>query len=408
MTLQEAKEKLAIKDQNHVLKFFDELTQNEQAALLEQIESIDLSVLEAMGDVDATKQRGEIRPIDVKTIPEIQAHEATFRRIGIDAIRRGKVAAVLLAGGMGSRLGSKEPKGMFNIGIRKERSIFQCLFENLMQVVKQTGVWIHLYVMTSENNHDATIYFLYRHQFFGYDPAHLHFFKQSLSISTDYEGKIFLENKGRIATSPNGNGGWYASLHKAGFIDQIHEQGIEWFNVFSVDNVIQRIADPCFVGATIEASVPVGAKVIAKNARDERLGVMCLEDGLPSIVEYYDLSDEMMDARGADGEWLYRFGVILNYLFRESDLSRIYQQSLPTHVVNKKIRHIDSHGNPVEPTEPNGYRYETLVLDMIRLLGSCLPYEVVREKEFAPVKNPSGVDSVETARELLKQNGVDI
>ena len=49
-----------------------------------------------------------------------------------------------------------------------------------------------------------------------------------------------------------------------------------------------------------------------------------------------------------------------------------------------------------------------LAVDLIKLMGSALPFEVVREKEFAPIKNKTGVDSVESARELLKQNGVEL
>ena len=145
-----------------------------------------------------------------------------------------------------------------------------------------------------------------------------------------------------------------------------------------------------------------------KAAPDEKVGVMCLEDGKPSIVEYYELTKEMMDAKNAKGDPAYNFGVILNYLFGVSDLERIVGKNLPLHIVEKKIPYIDENGNLVKPEKPNGYKFESLVLDMIHELDSCLPFEVVREKEFAPIKNATGVDSVESARELLKKNGVAI
>ena len=135
---------------------------------------------------------------------------------------------------------------------------------------------------------------------------------------------------------------------------------------------------------------------------------MCLEDGKPSIVEYYELTKEMMDAKNAKGDPAYNFGVILNYLFRVSDLEGIVGKNLPLHIVEKKIPYIDENGNLVKPEKPNGYKFEGLVLDMIHELDSCLPFEVVREKEFAPIKNATGIDSVESARELLKKNGVAI
>ena len=49
-----------------------------------------------------------------------------------------------------------------------------------------------------------------------------------------------------------------------------------------------------------------------------------------------------------------------------------------------------------------------LVLDMINMMDDCLAYEVDRTYEFAPIKNKTGVDSVDTARELLKKNGVEL
>jgi UDP-N-acetylglucosamine/UDP-N-acetylgalactosamine diphosphorylase len=217
---------------------------------------------------------------------------------------------------------------------------------------------------------------------------------------------VYLEGKGRIATSPNGNAGWFRSLVNAGLLEGVHEQGIEYLNIFAVDNVLQRIADPAFVGACMDRDVDVGAKVVAKAAPDESIGVMCLEDGKPSIVEYYEMTDEIMHSKNEKGELAYRFGVILNYLFKVSALEEILNKELPMHVVSKKIPHLNEKGELVKPDAPNGYKFEQLVLDMIHQLDSCLPYEVVREREFAPIKNKTGIDSVESARKLCEQNGI--
>ena len=195
---------------------------------------------------------------------------------------------------------------------------------------------------------------------------------------------------------------------KNNLLDTIKNFDIEWLNVFAVDNVCQRICDPKFIGATLLEKRTVGAKVVKKATRDERVGVICLEDGKPSIVEYYELTDEMMDLADERGERVYNFGVILNYLFNVDELVEIVNKSLPYHVVEKKIPYVDENGNTVKPESPNGYKFEQLVLDMIHLADSCLPYEVVREREFAPIKNKTGVDSVESARELLKKNGVEL
>ncbi|MDO5702960.1 MAG: UTP--glucose-1-phosphate uridylyltransferase, partial [Lachnospiraceae bacterium] len=139
-----------------------------------------------------------------------------------------------------------------------------------------------------------------------------------------------------------------------------------------------------------------------------KVGALCLEDGKPSIVEYYDMTPELLEAKDDRGEPAYNFGVILNYLFREKDLERIVNEALPVHVVEKKIPYMDRNGNEVKPGEPNGYKFEQLAVDLVRELDTCLPYEVDREKEFAPIKNKTGIDSVESARALCTKNGIEL
>lgn len=408
MNLTEAKAKLEKYGQEHVLKYYDELSEAQKEALLEQIAATDMSILDSCRHREELAKKGVISPLAAMQLSEIKEKEEEFTKVGLDAIRAGKVGAVLLAGGMGTRLGSDNPKGMYNVGLTRELYIFECLINNLLEVVRQADTWIHLFVMTSDKNNDATISFLKEHKFFGYQEEYVHFFEQEMAAATDYSGKIYLEEKGKLSTSPNGNGGWFISMKNAGLLDFVEKQGIEWMNVFAVDNVLQRIADPCFVGATIEKNCTVGAKVVRKNAPDEKVGVMCLEDGRPSIVEYYELTEDLMNARDENGNPAYNFGVILNYLFYVPELIRISDRQLPLHIVEKKIPYLNEAGELVKPEAPNGYKFENLVLDMIHQMSSCLPFEVVREKEFAPIKNKTGVDSVESARALLKKNGVTL
>ena len=408
MDYKQAFDKLSAVGQQHVLKYYEELSGDQQKELLDQIENTDFSVLASLKEKGEAGRRGEITPLAAMQLSQIREKEQEFRKVGLDAIQKGKVGAVLLAGGMGTRLGSDNPKGMYNIGITKEVYIFQRLIENLFDVVREAGEWVPLYIMTSDKSHEATTRFLKEHDYFGYNSEYITFFVQDMAPACDYEGKIYMEEKWKMATSPNGNGGWYSSMYKWGVAQKALADGVEWLNVFAVDNVLQRIADPCFVGAVIENDCAVGAKVVRKCTPDEKVGVMCLEDGRPSIVEYYDLTEELMNAKDENGDPAYNFGVILNYLFRISDLEQIRERALPLHVVEKKIPFLDESGSLQKPDKPNGYKFEQLVLDMIHELDSCLPFEVERNKEFAPIKNATGVDSVESARELCKENGIEL
>lgn len=408
MTYQEAYQKLEGCGQLHVLKYFDELNEEQKAELLQQVEETDFSILRFAQHRDESLETGKITPISAMELNEMERRHEEFKKIGLEAVRQGKVAAVLLAGGMGTRLGSDAPKCMYDIGLTHPVYIMQRLVENLMDVVREAGVFVPFFIMTSDKNHDQTVAFMKKMNYFGYDPSKVWFFKQEMAPAADYSGKVYMEKKNRISTSPNGNGGWFLSMKRAGLIEKVHELGIEWLNTFAVDNVLQRIADPVFVGATIASGCACGAKTVRKAAPDERVGVMCLSDGRPSIIEYYEMTPELMETKNENGDPAYNFGVIMNYLFREKDLERIADDILPVHVVEKKIPYLDPDGNPVSPAEPNGYKFEQLVLDMVRELDSCLPVEVERSREFAPIKNKTGIDSVESARALCLQNGIEL
>ncbi len=405
MNYNEAMEKLKKYGQEHVLKYYAELPDEQRNTLIEQIDRTDFTVI---GQAAETGKRGTIAPIKAMTIPEIDMGRERFERIGMEAVKAGKLGVVLLAGGMGTRLGSDAPKGMYDIGISKPVYIFQRLIENLMKVVEKAGNYIQLFVMTSEKNHDATVGFFKEHDYFGYDKDYIAFFKQDMAPAADFDGKVYMEAKDSIATSPNGNGGWFLSMKKSGLLELVEKRGIEWLNVFAVDNVLQSIADPVFAGAVLEGGYSVGSKVIRKVNPQEKVGVMCTEDGRPSIVEYIELTEDMLTQRDENGEYAYNFGVILNYLFKVDKLVNLLERKLPYHKSAKKIPYINEAGELVKPEEPNGYKYEQFILDMIQMLDSCLPFEVVRGKEFAPIKNKTGVDSVESARELLRKNGIEL
>lgn len=374
--------------------------------LEKQLEEMDWSNLDAIHNKE--QKRGSFSPLGAMELSEIEANKDKYTAVGIDAIKHCKVGAILLAGGQGTRLGFDKAKGMYNIGETKELYIFEQLIANLKKVTSAADAWVPLYIMTSEKNDEQTREFFREHDFFGYNPDYVKFFVQEMVPAVDFDGNVLVEAEDSLAMSPNGNGGWFKSLIKAGYDADLKEKGVEWLNVFAVDNVLQQIADPVFVGATIESGCVSGAKVVRKVDPYERVGAMCLEDGKPSIVEYYELTPEMAEARDEKGTLLYGFGVILNYLFRVDKLLEIAEKSLPLHVVEKKVPYIDENGVAVKPEIPNAYKFETLILDMVYMMDNCLSFEVDREKEFAPVKNATGTDSVESARALLKKNGIQI
>ena len=395
-------------NQKYIKAMMEKNTTEQNEKLTKRLEEIDFSVLEHIERKETVNERGVFAPLDAVEVSEIEARGAEFKELGLKAIREGKGGAVLSAGGQGTRLGLDRPKGTLNIGVAKELYLFEQLLRNLMDVTDEAGVYVPLYIMTSNINNADTTAFFEEHDYFGYPKDYVKFFVQEMVPACDYEGRIYMESQTEVAMSPNGNGGWFSSMVNAGLLSDIKERGIEWINVFAVDNCLQRIADPMFVGATIAYGCESGAKVVRKAAPDERVGVRWTEDGKPSIAEYYEMTEEMATARKENGDLKYGFGVILNYLFSEKKLEQIADARMPIHVVEKKIPYMDVDGTFVKPEQPNGYKFETLVLDMVHMMDDCIPYEVVREREFAPIKNLHGVDSLDSARELMKGCGIEL
>ena len=406
MDYSQAKEKLEKYGQTDLLRFYDELDENAKESLLAQIDQIDFTVIRKPSEKST---EGEIiEPTPALTLADIRKEYDKYYEIGLQAVKENKIAPVILAGGQGTRLGHDGPKGTLNVGETKELYIFECLVKNLMEVTNAAGNQVPLLIMTSEINDGATRAFFAEHDYFGYDADKVFFFVQDMAPATDYDLNVYLEEKGKVVMSPNGYGGWFRALCKAGLNTVLKDMGVEYINIFSVDNVLQKMADPVFLGALIDSGCPVGSKVIRKNAPEEKVGVMCIRNGKPSIIEYYELTEEMRNLRDENGELLYTYGVILNYIFRMKELDEIADNPLPLHVVEKKIPHIDAEGNYIKPETPNGYKFETLALDMIEMMPSGLVFEVERAKEFAPIKNLHGVDSLDSAREMLKATGVEI
>ena len=406
------KEIMLTYDQEEILEKVSKMNERDKARILRQCDFLDFTFLKALKEKE--KARGFIEPIKTMKLAEIEKNRDEYEKIGVEAIKAGKVGALVLAGGMGTRLGSHHAKGMYDIGITKPVYIFQRMFENMMDVVNATGAWIPLFIMTNIMNDREIKEFLVEHKCFGYNPAYIKFFAQDMSPCVDYNGKILFAKPDEFAMSPNGNGGFYSSMMNAGLDKLCKEKGIEYINVFAIDNVLQRIADPVFIGATIKSGCATGAKVVKKADPGEKVGSICLEDGQPSVVEYYEMTDELMQAKDEEGEPAYDYGVILNYLFRVKEMDSIVRNEMPVHIVKKKVPYLaESKDSPtgyitVDPQEPNAYKLETLTLDFVQMMGSCLPFEVVREREFAPIKNSMGIDSVDSARKMLLAIGYEL
>ncbi len=391
--------------QAHLYAHRDNLPVEKRSLFEQQIKMVDFNKIDRLYDqLVATDQTNrsvaDLTPI-MPAVPTPQ-EAAQYQAIGQRALREGKVAALLLAGGQGSRLGHDGPKGTFDIGVAGGRSLFELHANYLKRQAEQTGYYIDWLIMTSAINHTATVNFFEKNAYFGYPAEKITFFEQGMIEAVDFAGKIIIEDKLKISRSPDGNGGCFKALKEYGLVDKLLAKGYQWLFVFNVDNAIVNIADPLFIGFTIQSGLPCAAKVVEKTDANEKVGVPCLIDGKPTIVEYSELTAEQARQRTTDGRLWLRGANIGNYCLDLKQLQRYLSQPLQYHLATKKIAYFDGKTS-LKPTEPNGYKFELFIFDIFPAFSGMAVLQVDRAAEFAPVKNAIGADSPQTARLLYQK-----
>lgn len=395
--------------QESVINYIEKLDEKDQEAFLNNINIVEIEeIFNSLKPREALNINSDnCSPMPPMTIPEINENKDYYFNLGVKSIKNNEVAAVLLAGGQGSRLGNAISKGMVDIGITKQVYILECIFNRLKHNAQLANGNVKLYIMTSEDNHIPLLNFLSENNYFGYDQHLVKLFKQNMLPVLDLNYNLIVGNKG-LVKAPNGNGGWVASLYSEGIWEEIISSNIKWINVFSIDNVLQNIVDPVFIGATISKECVSSGKVVMKTSIEEAVGTICKINGKPDIIEYFEMPDELKLKVDDEGIPIYNYGVTLNYLFQVNALEQFISKKLPLHCAQKKIKYYDVNNNLVIPNFPNAYKFETLLIDMIRCMDSFLPFEIERKTEFAPIKNRHGADSIDTARELLRNNGIEL
>ncbi|KXJ13545.1 UDP-N-acetylhexosamine pyrophosphorylase isoform X2 [Exaiptasia diaphana] len=416
--------KLDLKEhgQEHLLKYWDELDEEQQARFYDDIRSIDLgktnrsfaTTLQEAENHKGEKKDERIKPMppeQIGSVPRAGSSLKVWEDRGLHEISQGKVAVLLLAGGQGTRLGVSYPKGMYNVGLPSGKTLYQLQAERICRLqelaFQKSGkrCIIPWYCMTSEATKENTEKFFSDHNYFGLEKENFILFEQNTIPCLTFEGKIILDSPGKIARAPDGNGGLYAALSAHKIIEDMKKRGVEYIHVYCVDNILVKLADPVFVGFCAERSAECGAKVCEKNSPTEAVGVVCICDGKYEVVEYSEISLDVAERRDPNGKLTFREGSIANHFFTVNFLERFcrdHEDELPFHIAQKKIPHVDENGERVKPTTPNGIKLEKFVFDVFQFTEKFAVLEVTREDEFSPLKNAGeGKDSPVSARQAL-------
>lgn len=403
--LKQVEQTLAKYGQEQLLDEYNRLTdKKEKQDFLDSVLTIDFNQVKTLYENSKEKPSfmdSKIEPIDYTDKLKLSKEEyEKYKAIGEKKIKEGKLAVVTMAGGQGTRLGHSGPKGTYDLGLDTHKSIFEILTDTLNEARKKYEVDIPWYIMTSEENNKPTVEFFKQHNFFGYPEKCVTFFKQGKLPMLSTDGKILIDENGKIKEAADGHGGIFQSMLRDGVIYDMKARGIEWVFIGGVDNVLVKPVDAVLIGLAEDKNVLAAGKSLVKANPQEKVGVFCKRNGKPSVIEYSEITPEMAAETNENGELKYGESHILCNLFNIKAIEKISQMNLPYHIAFKKAKYIDNNGNLVVPDKPNAYKFESFLFDAFESLDDLAIMRVKREEEFAPVKNAEGVDSPETARKL--------
>lgn len=396
-----------LKDNNQtdILNILEKIDENIKEKLIQQINSLDFNQINKL--YEETKEKPDILDKKIEHINYVDKYKLTedkrniYTTLGEKVIKNNQYAVVTMAGGQGTRLGHKGPKGTFKIDVNPEpKYLFQILAENLEKANKKYGVTLPWYIMTSTENNNETVEFFEKQNYFGYPKESVKFFMQGNLPLVFTDGQLVLDENYNIKEAADGNGCIYKAMKESGTLDDMKKRGIKWIFIGAVDNVLLNMVDPILLGLTISQNHVIASKSIAKASPKEKVGVFCKANEVPSVIEYSELPEDMAEQRDEDGELLYGEAHIMCNLFTIEALEKISNQNLPYHVANKKTNYMNKNGELIEVNEPNAYKFEAFIFDAFNFFEDITILRGKREEDFAPVKNKEGNDSPDTAKDL--------
>lgn len=397
--------------QGHLARHAATLSGPVKARFIAQVDELDPDELAGLVERFVRNPQPETTPTGLEPAPMIRLGDASrepARHTGEVLIRAGKVACFTVAGGQGSRLGFEGPKGCFPAGCATGKPLFQIFAEGVLGAQRRFEAAVPWYIMTSPLNHEETVAFFASHGHFGLDSGAVRFFPQGVMPSFDKDsGRVLLAEPGVLATSPDGHGGAFRALRVSGALDDMRRRGVEHLSYFQVDNPHARPVDPVFLGlhtSSPDSSGQFSSKVVAKSSWDEKVGVFCKADGRTRVIEYSDLPETLARQTGADGSLRFIAGSIAIHAVSVDFIDTISGDpdfALPFHRALKKVPHYDPDtGNHADPAHPNAVKLERFVFDAIPMAEKSIVVETSRLEEFAPVKNATGADSIESSKAL--------
>ena len=390
-------------NQEHLLTFYDDLSVDQQNMLINQILSINFEqILTLYKNSFLDDPKTKISPLNHIEKNLLNKNEIiSYQKIGEPIIKNGNFAVVTMAGGQGTRLGYKGPKGTYPLNLKPYRkSLFQIMAEDIKLANTTYNTIIHWFIMTSEENDNQTKSFFSLNNYFGYPKEKITFFKQDKLPLVDLNGKLILQEPYIIKEASNGNGNVFNSMKKNNIIDILNSENIKWVSFGGIDNVLLKNCDPIFLGLIINNRLQVGSKSIFKKDPLEKTAVYCKKNGKPSILDYNDITLDLSESKIENtNTYLYREANILSHIMSIEAIEKMSTINLKYHRAFKKNACVNFEGVKQVPEKPNTFKFENFIFDAFSYFDDMLLLRVDENEEFAPIKDFTGIYNPDTAIE---------
>lgn len=368
-----------------------QLSREQLNALLAQLEKYDPGLVKQQRALFLKSSVPDTTIIEPCSSFERSGNPGDFSR-GEELILRGKAGCLILAGGQGTRLGVDGPKGAVPVTPILRKSLFQLFCERTKAAGIRKGQLLPLCIMTSPQNHAQTMAFFREHSDFGLEPSQLSFFQQEMLPLLNDDGQWFFDSSGKVAEGPDGNGHALHLFYRSGLWKQWRALGVEYLNVIFVDNALGDPFDPEFLGFTARNCVDAALKAVDRLSPQEKMGipVMCRRgstDKALKVIEYSEIpADSSQFTLSSTGM----------FCFSMDFIQRLCNEvkSLPLHLARKTAKTLSGE-------EVQVWKCERFIFDVLDYVLSSAVLVCRREHIYAPLKNATGENSLETVRQVL-------
>lgn len=219
------------------------------------------------------------RPQDIEALPAAGSPEyERLRALGEQALREGRVALLVLAGGMATRMG-----GVIKalVDAIPGKSFLDLRRAELRTIERRYGAAPPLWLMTSHST-DAGI-----REALGSDcdGVRIATFTQHLSLRVTPAGDVFLDKNGQPSEHAPGHGDLPDALRESGLLQAFVARGGKVIMLTNIDNMGGTL-DPLTIGFHLARGLPVTSEVVDKLPTDKG-GIPAWVDGTLCILEEF-------------------------------------------------------------------------------------------------------------------------